>query len=180
MKKPRGFKDIPGYEGLYAVSKDGKVYSYPKKFRDNHKNIQPGRLMKFQKNQKGYYCITLASKNHTRSKGYISRLVAKTWIPNPNKLPYVDHINHDIHNNTIKNLRWCTHNENSYGQKKSINKSSKYKGVDLSHGKYQCRITHDKKSIRIGYFEKEIDAAKAYNKKAKELFCKFAWLNDIS
>lgn len=40
------------------------------------------------------------------------RVVAIQWIPNPNNLPEVDHINHNRSDNCVENLRWCTRTEN--------------------------------------------------------------------
>ena len=43
---------------------------------------------------------------------FVSRLVAEAFIPNPLNKPYVDHIDRDVKNNNVYNLRWCTQSEN--------------------------------------------------------------------
>lgn len=60
----------------------------------------------------------------------IHRLVAKTFIPNPDNLPVVDHINGDRSNNTVGNLRWVTEIQNSNNPvtKKNMIKSRQTRG----------------------------------------------------
>jgi hypothetical protein len=92
----------------------------------------------------------------------------------------VDHADGNGLNNTRKNLRIATPAENSYNRRKHRRKcSSKYKGVhmDKRTGRWRTIIIHKGKSIHLGMFENEIDAAKAYDKAAKELYGEFAKLN---
>jgi len=91
----------------------------------------------------------------------------------------VDHINQDKLDNRKENLRVCTTLENS--RNKSITKSNKtgYKGVS-EYPRYNCyraRISIDGKDRFLGYFDEIKDAAREYDKKAKELFGEFAVLN---
>lgn len=92
----------------------------------------------------------------------------------------VDHIDHDGLNNQKSNLRVCTNQQNQANQNiKNENKSSIYKGV-YKYGKYNrwiSGIKFNNKRIHLGYFISEIEAAKAYDKKARELFGEFAHLN---
>ena len=64
---------------------------------------------------RGYKQITL-SKDNKRSTKKVHRLVAEAFIPNPLKLPEVNHLDENKHNNSVDNLEWCTtrHNVN-YG-----------------------------------------------------------------
>ena len=97
------FKDIKNYEGLYQVSNLGRVYSYYK-----NKILFPG-------NNKGYLQINL-TKDKISKKFFIHRLVAETFIPNPNNLPCVNHIDEDKTNNCVDNLEWCSYKYNiNYG-----------------------------------------------------------------
>ena len=91
----------------------------------------------------------------------------------------VDHINHDGLNNTRKNLRLATHAQNKRNQRSFKPASSKYKGVYYAKQEkaYRADIQYNGKKIFLGRFKKETDAAKAYDKKAKELFAEFACLN---
>ena len=92
----------------------------------------------------------------------------------------VDHIDFNGLNNRRDNIRTCTHSQSQY-HRRSHGGTSKYKGVSLcrKNNKWQAQIKHNRKSKWIGQYEKEKDAAKAYNKKAKELFGDFAYLNTL-
>ena len=100
-------KDIKNYEGLYAVTSCGKVWSYKRK-----KFLEP------MTNYKGYLFVNL-SKNNEKKKYYIHKLVAEAYIPNPNNLPQVDHIDNDKTHNYVNNLQWITNRDNC---RKSHNK----------------------------------------------------------
>jgi hypothetical protein len=90
----------------------------------------------------------------------------------------IDHIDLDKLNNQEYNLRSCTRSQNMANRKK-IPGSSKYKGVYRTPkcNRWTARITYQYKGIHLGLFIDEIDAAKAYDKKAKELFGEFARTN---
>ena len=104
---------------------------------------------------------------------YMHQLLMKT----PNRME-TDHINRDRLDNRKSNLRIVTHQQNQFN-KKQKNNSSNYKGVvKTSVGKgYMARIIKDNKSFYLGYFQSSEEAAMAYDKKAKELFGEFAYLN---
>jgi len=91
----------------------------------------------------------------------------------------VDHINHNGLDNRKSNLRLCTRAENSYNSRSFNNKSSKYKGVswDKQRKRFVAYIRCNGKCYNLGRFKSQITAAKAYDKKAKELFGEFACLN---
>lgn len=93
-------KDITGYEGLYAVTEDGQIWSY----RNN--SFLKGEYLK-----SGYIRYSLqANGKRIRKLGH--RLVAETFLENPNNLPQVDHINGDKTNNSVENLRWVSQSDN--------------------------------------------------------------------
>lgn len=77
------------------------------------------------------------------------------------------------------NVRVVTHQQNCFNTRGTKNSSSKYKGVswDKNTFKWVARIGKDRKSICIGYFLDEDDAADAYNEKALELFGEYVHLN---
>jgi hypothetical protein len=54
------------------------------------------------------------SKDGVHVTEYVHRLVAETFIPNPNNLPFIDHINANRLDNRVENLRWCTEKQNLY------------------------------------------------------------------
>ena len=95
----------------------------------------------------------------------------------------VDHINNDGMDNRSANLRAATKAQNSRNRKKFLksdgSKQSKYKGVSWhkkTH-KWEASITFERKSIYLGIFKNEIDAAKAYDEAAKKYHGQFACLN---
>ena len=94
-------KDIENYEGLYAVTSCGKVWSYKSK-----------RFLRPYANTDGYQRISLC-KNGEVKKYYIHRLVAEAYLPNPENLPQVDHIDNDKTHNYLNNLQWITNRDNS-------------------------------------------------------------------
>ncbi len=88
----------------------------------------------------------------------------------------VDHINHNTFDNRKVNIRICTRAQNMANANPWKNKSSKYKGVFWSKHdkKWVTQITYNYKTIHLGYYKNEVDAAKAYDTKALELFGEFA------
>lgn len=91
----------------------------------------------------------------------------------------VDHKNHDTLDNRRSNLRVCTRSQNIMNTRKRPNKTSKYLGVSKCNkvDRWRSTISKDGKNYHLGNFKSELDAAVAYNKKAKELFGEFAVLN---
>ncbi|MBE3141489.1 MAG: HNH endonuclease [Thermoplasmata archaeon] len=88
-----------------------------------------------------------------------------------------DHHDHNTLNNQKYNLRIASRQQNAANQKISTNNKSGYKGVYFYNGRYMASIRHNGKSITIGRFNNSIDAAKAYDKKARELFGEYAKTN---
>ena len=82
-------------------------------------------------------------------------------------------------NSHISNLRWCTRKENQQNISKQKNSASIYKGVCFNKDikKWVSRIYQNNQRIHLGYFLDEVEAAHAYDLKAKELFKEFAVLN---
>ena len=91
----------------------------------------------------------------------------------------VDHKDRTGLNNCIYNIRLCSNSQNQANSKKQINNTSGYKGVvwHKSKKKWIARIRCDGKLIYLGYFDNAVKAAKSYDKKAKELFGEFAYIN---
>lgn len=90
------WKEISGFEGEYAISTKGRV-----------KNIKTNRILGDRYGSNGYKQIFLKHKNYS-----VHKLVALAFIPNPNNLPYINHIDEDKTNNNVGNLAWCTASEN--------------------------------------------------------------------
>ena len=94
---------------------------------------------------------------------------------------YVDHIDHDGLNNQKSNLRIVTVSQNQMNRIPHKNTSSKYKGVYWykKNKRWRSQIMINYKQIYLGQFEDEKEAARAYNRKAIELFGEYALLNDL-
>lgn len=93
-----------------------------------------------------------------------------------------DHRNHNGLDNRRENIRMCCGSENQFNAMKdttSHSSTSKYKGVswNIQRQKWQAQICKNRQAIHLGQFDDEINAAKAYDRKAKELFGDFAYLN---
>lgn len=84
----------------YIIYSDGAIYS-----------LRSNTFIKYHINNKGYSIVTL-SNGKLRKTATVARLIAETFIPNPNNLPQVNHKNGDKRKDTIENLEWCTGKEN--------------------------------------------------------------------
>ena len=93
----------------------------------------------------------------------------------------IDHIDRNGLNNQKSNLRVCTTSENAMNMRKHKKSKSNYKGVCFHklEKKWVAQIKINRKGFYLGYFMSEVDAARAYNSKAVELFGEFANLNII-
>lgn len=95
----------------------------------------------------------------------------------------VDHINGNRLDNRRENLRLATHTENGRNRRISINNTSGFKGVTYCKAlnkwiaQIEIKVDSNRKGISIGYFANKVEAAKAYDAKALELFGEFAKLN---
>lgn len=129
----------------------------------------------WRESQYGYaiVCKAFNKRSHTFM---LHREIAK-----PPKTMSVDHINGDTLDNRKSNLRVVTHGENMRNQKMRINNSSGYKGVSWHtvRDKWRARVHFEGKEYHVGLFEDKHEAARAYNKKARELFGEYARLNEI-
>ena len=98
--------DIKGYEGLYAITSCGKVWSHKK-----------NKFLKPEKTKNGYLRVDLYKGGEYRHF-LIHRLVAEAYIPNENNLPTVNHKSEDKTQNYTNNLEWATYSENiNYGER---------------------------------------------------------------
>jgi len=157
-------KQIPLSQGLFALV-DDEDFEYLNQFkwhaRKSRDTFYASRNLRISKNN--------------RKTIQMHRVVLETTNP---KIQ-IDHKDGNGLNNQKNNLRLATSTQNTRNSKPNKNTSSKYKGVSYRKDakKWRSIINFNKKVIRLGCFTDEIEAAKAYDEKAKELFGEFAWLN---
>ena len=93
------------YEGLYKVSNLGRILNL------NYRNTGKPKLMTPSENTDGYFKINLRKNGETKTC-YVHRLIAQTFIPNPENKPEINHIDEDKTNNRVDNLEWKWHKDN--------------------------------------------------------------------
>lgn len=105
----------------------------------------------------------------------LSRVLGRELTPRER----VDHINGDTLDNRRSNLRLASHAENQRNRGKCADNSSGYKGVSWQEHaqRWKAKITVDGKQRHLGYFDSAEDAARAYDRAARELHGEFARLN---
>lgn len=152
-------KDVKGYEGLYAVTSCGKVWSYKNKMF-----LKPGVR------KKGYLYVNLWKDGGYKTK-QIHRLVAEAYIPNPENLPQINHKDENKANNCLQNLEWCDNKYNANYGTRNERRSDKLKktviqydldgnfikewksatdvGREVRFGIYQC--VNGKRKTAFGY-----------------------------
>lgn len=128
------WKDIKYYEGLYQASNLGRI-----------RNVLKGRILRGAINRGGYIQLKL-SNNGIDSRFIVHRLVAMTFIPNPNNYPIINHKDENKINNRIDNLEWCDHKyNNTYGS--AINKYQ-----TLANKKYTPVLQFSKDNVFISEY----------------------------
>lgn len=103
------WKDIEGYEGIYQVSNLGRIRSLDRMIHGAYgrTRFSKGKIIKCHITRNGYINVILRKRNFL-----VHRIVAKTFLPNPENKTVVDHIDTVKSNNNVDNLRWVTTSEN--------------------------------------------------------------------
>ena len=167
------WKDIEGFETRYQVSNTGKVRS----IRTNHGKYQERLIALRERSDTCRYLYAQMWVNDIPHTDAVHRIVAKTFISNPDNKPMVNHIDGNKLNNNVCNLEWVTCSENHLHAFKTglrtadsvrqlhlgkkFGTTSKFHNVswDNTRLKWKATLKDKKKMIFQKRFESEIDAA---------------------
>lgn len=165
---PAGFTPIPGFEGKYAVSKNGQVYSH---FFNKLLTLVPDN---------GYRIVSLGCGDRTS----VHSIMAKTFLGDPPPGTEIDHKNRVRSDNRLANLRYIPHRHNQHNAAKHGRNGkmpkSRFKGVTLNRpdsGGWRAAIVTNGKWRRLGTFSTEENAARAYDREALKIYGRTATTN---
>lgn len=95
---------IPGFEDRYTISKDGRVFGKRGEMKQEITHNGYKRVQLYVSKTQGIHCL-------------VHRLMALTFLPNPENKPEVNHINNNKEDNRLENLEWVFHTENQQRMK---------------------------------------------------------------
>ena len=136
---------VKGFEGEYIITSNGKIFCSI----DNKRMLKSTPTIKKTKVDKYGYERVMLYKNQKKYCKQVHRLVAENFIPNPNNLPQVNHIDGNKLNNNVNNLEWVSSSENikhAYDKK-------------LRNDKYKVG-QYDKNGLLLNIYESELEALK--------------------
>lgn len=165
------WKPIKGYEGSYEVSDKGEVRSLPRTINatDGRSWHAEGKLISPFLHSNGYLLVRLPDKPKAR----VHRLVAEAFLPNPDNLSDVNHIDEVKTNNVLGNLEWCTRSHNM--------KHSTKKGGDSHAAKYSLDQVQEVISLRkSGLSYKEVSRRTGISDSQCARYCRGEGRLDLS
>lgn len=158
------WKDIPGYEGYYQASDQGRIKSLHQK--RGFETISGEFFIKGELIKKGY--LRAAFYKDGKRKRILFHNVVMDVFDGPSHL-LVDHINTIKTDNRLLNLRRCTNRQNRIWYWEGRPKKVKSVGVTVKKNRYRSRIIIKGKEVVLGYFDNETDASDAYRNAVNKL-----------
>lgn len=167
-------KDILGFEGRYSINETGDVFAHPKKVavgRNGGVRDYGWHKLSATKPMKGLdYTRVYLAKDGKKFPRLTHRLVAETYIPNPDNLPVVNHLDGNPGNNHVSNLEWCTVRANSiHAYAFGLHKPSKLFGEANGQSKITAETV---KAMRQCFVEtgNTAEVARRFGLKAKHAY----------
>ena len=173
MKEQEIWKPVVGFDGYYEVSNLGRVRSVERtiEYADGRVYTYRCRVLSPTVDKYGY-CTVQLSVNRKIKRRRVHNLVAEAFISNPEKKPYIDHIDTNPSNNHYKNLRWATQKDNMNNPltKSRIKTSMKMGGAlkciatKKAEGKFIKKVyQYSLDGLLIAEYDSITDAHKATN-----------------
>ncbi len=159
------WRDIPGYEGRFQISNQGRVKSLERKVRNRSGFwTVPEKIIKYQVNSKGYQVVSLGNSPNKKTFK-VHRLVAAQFVKNPLNLDQINHLDANKENNFSTNLEWCSTRENCSHRHFNNILTSRFTGVSMTNsGKWNAKAYLNKKRVHLGNFDTQEEARDAYIK----------------
>ncbi len=136
------WKDVVGYEGLYVVSNLGRIASLTRTVLcgNRYYRTHNAKILKPVHGKKTKHLTAFLCKNGIPKHELRHRQVAIAFIPNPEDLPIIDHIDGNPENNRVDNLRWTTPkgNTNNPITRKRMSESAKKRDFSIYHKPIVC------------------------------------------
>lgn len=121
------------------------------------------------------YVEYVVQTNNQRCRTLVHRLVAE-WA-GIDTSQTIDHVNGDKTDCRRRNLRAASQHQQLYNRGLESTNKTGYRGVHLTRGKYRVTLSNKGKTEHVGSFDSLVEAARAYDKRARELRGPFARLN---
>ena len=141
------WKAVPGFEGYYEASTLGRIRRLAR-FVDRKLGsvfFYNGGLLPGNHHDQCGYCVVALSAGRTRWSTRVHRVIATTFLPNPDDLPEVEHKDHNRSNNRLSNLEWISRPNN-------VAKGERVCGAKLSAG----QVEHIRGLLASGFKQRQI------------------------
>lgn len=156
-------KDIPDYEWRYSVTREGHFYSFVNSY---WRRVETPHQIKARANNKrwGYLYVTLRDWKWWAKNWIAHRLVAITYLPNPDNLPEINHKNWDKNDISVENLEWCT---------SSYNKIHKFRVLWYKNSEKSNQMARERMSKKVALLWDKWEIVQTFSSATEAT--KFVW-----